>query len=143
MHTEHLQNVRPVLVAAGWLIGAAATSLLFLGLAGAGLLDPMDPDAVPVGWTVATVGLGFFVGGFFAGFRALHAPILHGLAIGVTSLVAWFALNVLAILFPSGEWEGLPPALTAALLLEQMVFAIAGAWLAYRLALQDQPEPED
>lgn len=143
MHTEHLQNVRSGLVATAWLIAAAVTSLLFLALVAAGLLDPAASDHVPVGWTVATVGAGFFVGGFFAGFRSLHAPILHGLAIGVTSLIAWFGLNVLGLVLFAGEWEGLAPTLTAALLLEQMVFAVAGAWFGYRLALRDQPEPED
>lgn len=143
MHTEHLQNVRPVVVTAGWLISAAVTSLLFLAIAALGVVDPAEGDAREAGWTISTVAAGFFVGGFFAGFRSLHAPILHGMAIGIASLVAWFGVNVLALFFPLAEWEALPPLLTAALLLVQMVFAVGGAWTGYRLALRDQPEPED
>lgn len=145
MHTEHLQNVRASLIAAGWLIALAVTSLLFLALAGAGAVDPNDTESRSGAlWALATVGAGFFVGGFVAGFRALHAPILHGLGIGIASLVAWFALNLLVLLLPGGAtWEALPPLLSASLLLEQMILAIAGAWIGYRIALRDQPEPEE
>ncbi|HUH12397.1 MAG TPA: hypothetical protein VMK65_04780 [Longimicrobiales bacterium] len=144
MHTEHLQNVRGGLIMGAWLIAAAVTSLLFLALASTGLLDTEDAEsAMAASWTLATVGVGFFVGGFFAGFRALHAPILHGIGIGIASLVAWLGLNLLAILFDGAGWEGLPPLLTATLLLEQMLFAVLGAWTGYRMALRDQPEPED
>lgn len=144
MHTEHLQNVRAGLLMAGWLIAAAVTSLLFLALASLGVLDPEDAEsAMAASWTLAIVAAGFFAGGFYAGFRALHAPILHGIGIGIASLVAWLAVNVLALLFDRTGWQGLPPLLTATLLLEQMLFAVLGAWAGYRLALRDQPEPED
>ncbi|MGH7482432.1 MAG: hypothetical protein ACRELV_09770 [Longimicrobiales bacterium] len=142
MHTEHLQNVRPLTVVTGWLIAAAAASLVFLAFAALNLVGD-DPGESGVVAAVA-VGVGFGVGGFAAGFRALHAPILHGIAIGLTTLAAWFILNVLAVaLFEEAAWSGLTPPLTAALLLEQVLAAIAGAWLGYRLALQDQPEPAD
>ncbi len=143
MHTEHLQNVRLTLVVAGWLIAVAVGSLVALTLASASSAPDGELATGPTG-TILTVAVGFFAGGFFAGFRALHAPILHGVAMGVASLVAWFALNLLARgASPSVEWEGLTPTLAAFVLLAQMAFAVAGAWTGYRVALRGQPEPED
>lgn len=140
MHTEHLQNVRPVFVASGWLIAVATVSLVYLGFAALNLVggDPGESAAI----AAVAIAVGFGVGGFFAGFRSLHAPILHGVAIGLTSLVAWVLLNLLAELTGEG-WSSLSAATTAALLLEQVIAAITGAWIGYRLALKDQPEPED
>lgn len=140
MHTEHLQNVRLSLVAVGWLIAVAVGSLVALLVAAAA---DAPSDAAGTGALLA-VAVGFFAGGFFAGFRALHAPILHGVAMGIASLVAWVVLNVIALLTtPHAGWEALTPALAAVVLLSQMAFAVAGAWTGYRVALRDQPEPED
>lgn len=142
MHTEHLQNVRPGLVVLGWLVAAACVSLIFLALTAIGLSgDPVSGGAVAA---VVSVAAGFAIGGFVTGFRAFHAPILHGVAIGLASLIAWFALNVLEVaVFPAGGWNSLSPTLTAGLLVEQVVFAVFGAWIGYRTALQGQPEPRD
>lgn len=145
MHTEHLQNVRPTLIGASWLLAVAVTSLVILALAGLGLTQEGDDESfAAIVWGLLAVASGFAAGGFFAGFRALHAPILHGVAIGIASLVVWFLLNVLLVLFfPDLRWQGLGPAATAGLLLAQMTFAVAGAWAGYRYALRDQPEPAD
>lgn len=138
MHTEHLQNVRPVWVATGWLVAVATTSLIALVLAS---LELVGPDgAAEALWAVVAVALGFWVGGFFTGFRALEAPILHGIGIGLTSLVAWFIVNLLTVPFPGLRWEALSPMLTAALLLVQMMSAVAGAWVGHRVALRGGAE---
>lgn len=143
MHTEHLQNVRPMLVVVGWLIAVAVASLVALTLASASSAPDGELGTGPAG-AILTVAVGFFAGGFFAGFRALHAPILHGVAMGIASLVAWLVLNLVARgTSPGVEWEALTPTLAAFVLLAQMAFAVAGAWTGYRLALRGQPEPED
>lgn len=139
MHTEHLQNVHFGWVVAGWLIAAAATSLVLIVLAGLGILGPEGLGAF---WSIVAVALGFWTGGLFTGFRSIDAPILHGVSIGVFSLIAWFALNVAVVLFfrSPASWQGLPPALTATLLLLQMVAAVAGAWTGHRIALRGGPD---
>ena len=78
MRSEHLTNLHPGWIVGGWLIAAAVTSGVYLGLVGAGLL-PTGSGAV-LGIAVA-MSVGFFVGGLFVGMRWSDAPILHGAAI--------------------------------------------------------------
>lgn len=141
MHSEQLSNVSPMPILMGWIIAVAATSALVFLLAAVGL---MSQEGAPTGWAVICVALGFFLGGYLTGTRDIEAPILHGVGIGLTTLVAWFVLNLLAALFVRdglGLAEGLPPATTAGLLLLQMGAAIAGAWIADRRALRGENLP--
>ena len=138
MHTEQLRNVHPLWVATGWLVAIAMTSLIALTLAALELVAP-DTEADATGALVSTA-LGFWLGGLFIGFRALRAPILHGIMIGLASIAAWFIINLLAIPFLSLTWEALTPLLTAALLLVQMTAAVAGAWVGHRIALRGGTE---
>jgi hypothetical protein len=139
MHTEHLQNVRPARVVAGWLVAIAMTSLAALAALGIAMIwtQAAELGTVP---SVLAVMVGFWVGGFFAGFRALEAPILHGIAIGLTSLVAWAGLNaIVAIASPGMQWDALTPGRTAAALLAQIVGAVLGALMGYNVALRGKP----
>lgn len=139
MHTEHLQNVTAGRVLAGWLVAAAITSLAALALVSMGLLSE-DTTAASTWWSVVAVLVGFFAGGFFAGFRAIEAPILHAAGMGLTSLIVWFVLNALAALFfRSWEWPSLTAEMTVALLLAQLVAAVVGALLGYNMALSGEP----
>lgn len=137
MHTEHLQNVTLGRVLAGWLVAIAVTSLVLLMLAAV--------DAVPLSgeatwWSVLAVALGFFGGGFFTGFRALQAPVLHGIAIGLMSLAAWVVVNLLVFGLAGQEsWAGLTPTLAIALLATMMAAAVVGALLGYNLAVVGKP----
>ena len=120
MHTEHLQNVRAVWVAAGWLVAIAAASLILLVLAGLGLTGT-DP-ATDALWAVVALVIGFWLGGFFT---------------GLASLVAWFLINLIVdLLLELAPWSALTPTTTAALLLVQMMAAVAGAWVGHRVALR-------
>lgn len=130
MHTEHLQNVSPFWVIIGWLVALAATSVVVLALGAAGLLEAGGSAGVPDWWSIAAVGIGFFVGGYLTGTRDIEAPILHGVGIGLTTLVAWFVLNVVAAAVSGHTWIGLSPTSTIGVLLLQMVAAVAGSWLA-------------
>lgn len=139
MHTEHLQNVTAGRVLAGWLVAVAITSLAALALISMGLLSE-DTTAAGTWWSVLAVLIGFFAGGFFAGFRAIEAPILHAAGMGFTSLLAWFVLNALAALFfRTWEWPSLTAEMTVALLLAQFAAAIVGALLGYNIALRGEP----
>ncbi len=133
MHTEHLQNVHPVRVLAGWLVSIAVTAvavfaLIFIGLMGA---EPGRDSA----WAVAAVVIGFLVGGWFTGFRTVEAPILHGIALGLTSLVAWVAVNLLvALAFGWDQWTGLTPNETVVVLLALIAAAVVGCLIGNQRA---------
>jgi hypothetical protein len=139
MHTEHLQNVSVVQVLAGWLVAAAVASLVALALIGTGVMQD-DTAASNTWWSLVAIAVGFTVGGFFAGFRALRAPILHAVAIGLMSLVIWFLLNLLASLaFPGWSWPTVTPEFAVAVLLLQFVAAAVGALVGHNLALRGRP----
>lgn len=138
MKTEHLQNVHAGWVAAGWLVAAAVTSLVLIALAGIGVVE--EGGIISAGWTILAVLIGFYIGGMFTGFLSMDAPILHGIAIGIFSLVAWLVLNLLATSFGGGSWQGLSPTATAALLLLQLAAAVGGAWTGHVIATRGGPE---
>lgn len=128
MHTEHLQNVHPLRVLGGWLVAVAATSVVVFGFIVLGFMDGAGGRGDTVG-AVLAVGLGFLVGGLFTGWRTVEAPILHGIGLGLASLVVWAVLNlVVGAVFGSGEWSGLGTTAALAVLLTQIVAAVAGCW---------------
>lgn len=126
MHTEHLQNVHPVRTMAGWLVAVAVTSVTVFGFIVLGLMGDASPRDTM--WAVLAVVVGFLVGGWFTGMRTVEAPILHGIALGLTTLVAWALLNVVAIALGIGEWTGLSPTATVLVLLLQILAATVGCW---------------
>lgn len=137
MHTEHLQNVKPGRVVAAWLVAAAVTSLAALALVASGMMGEDENATV---WSVAAVGIGFFVGGLFAGFRAIEAPILHASAMLITSLIVWFLLNALAAIALSiWSWAALTPQLAIGILLTQWVASMLGALIGHNVALRGRP----
>jgi hypothetical protein len=139
MHTEHLQNVHPVRVLGGWLVAVAITSIVVFGFIALGVLGEGDPlEGV---WAVLAVVIGFTIGGWFTGMRTLEAPILHGIALGLTSLVVWALLNLFMVLaFGSGEWTGLGETATLEVVLAQVVAAVVGCWLGTRGARAQVPQ---
>ena len=144
MHTEHLQNVRPVRVIAGWLVAMAVTALLALALEAAGLVyDPHQAGAA--WWSALALAAGFFAGGFFAGFSAMKAPLLHAVGIAVTTVIAAWLLNVLLALLATGsahlsvayEFEASVSIATALVII--LAAAIIGALLGYNIATRGKP----
>ena len=133
MHTEHLQNVRPVTVIAAWLVSVAVTSLIMLALVGLNLIDANTPSTRAA---MAAVALGFSAGGLFAGVRTAQAPILHGVAIGLFSLVVWFVLGLLTQSLLRGSVWDVGRDLTITAVIVQIIASIVGARLGYRLALR-------
>lgn len=142
MHTEHLQNVHPIRVATGWLVAVAVTSVVVFGFIVLGLMGgAVENDAL---WAVVAVAVGFLVGGWFTGVRTLEAPILHGIALGLASLVAWVILNVAVVLgFGMDEWTGLTPTSTVAVVLVQVVAAVVGCWIGTRGSRMRSAEVSD
>lgn len=142
MHTEHLQNVHPVRVGAGWLVSIAVTSVAVFGFIVLGLMGAESESDTT--WAVLAVAVGFLVGGWFTGVRTLEAPILHGIALGLTSLVAWAALNIVVVIgWGVEEWTGLTPTSTLAVVLVQVAAAVAGCWIGTRGARTRAAETSD
>jgi hypothetical protein len=131
MHTEHLQNVRPPWVLFGWFISVAIISLLALLLAATGMVDT---EASGGGlWGIVAIAVGFGIGGWLLGARAGVAPILHGVAMGLVSLLLWFLANLVAgKTLNAAEWMRGSEAYYAGLLITQIVAAIVGARLGSR-----------
>ena len=138
MPTEHLSNVSFASILIGWVIAVAVTSLLIFLLTAVGWM----PQDAPSLWAIVAVANGFFVGGYLTGTRDIEAPILHGIGIGLMTLVAWFVVNALATFFvDSDSYSGLSATAAAGLLLLQMIAAVAGAQIADRRALRGEDLP--
>jgi len=135
MYTEHLQNVRPGYVVAGWLVAVAVASFALFILVALGLADPESIGGGP--WVSLAMIAGFVAGGAFVGFRTGEAPILHGIAIGLMSIFAWVIINsVVTLFFTDQEWVSLSGVMTATAILVQIIGAVLGARWGYRLAIR-------
>jgi hypothetical protein len=125
MHTEHLQNVRPGWIMAGWLVAVAVTSVVVFGLVLLGFTGDAGPR--DTAWALVAVTVGFLVGGWFTGYGTQEAPILHGVAMGLTSLVVWLGLNLVMVMALRGaEWEGMGASAALAVILMQIIAAVIG-----------------
>jgi hypothetical protein len=138
MH-EHIRNVSPSWVAFGWFIAVSVTALILLAFASLGLVGEQPPGETL--WVALALLVGFFVTGFFVGTRVAAAPVLHGLGMGLFSLVAWILINLL-VGEPTGvtTWRSLDAYSLAGLLVLQGVAAIVGARLGVRF-LRTPPHP--
>ncbi len=132
MHSEHLKNLHPGWAIGGWLVSIAATSALYLGMVGIGILPVGTGTAVGI---LLAMGIGFYAGGLFVGFRWGSAPILHGVAITFLSIVMWF-VGALASPGAFAQWADPSPVLPG-IILVQFLAASAGGWTAYRLTGSD------
>ena len=131
MHTEHLQNVRPSWVFFGWFVSVAVVSLIVLTLLALRILSA-DATAGEAAWGVLAIAAGFLAGGWLTGARVGAAPILHGIAMGLVSLLVWFVANLLfGEALGATTWDG-NPAYYAGMLLLQMAAAGVGAWVGSR-----------
>jgi hypothetical protein len=93
MH-ESYRSLRWSWIGFGWFMAASITSMVLLALIAFGVIGA-EPDAEPL-WIAVALLVGFFVAGLFVGTRVAAAPVLHGLAIGLLSVVAWVVINVVA-----------------------------------------------
>lgn len=105
--SESFRSLRPSWIAFGWFIAAALTAGILLGLTVAGILG--EDAAGERVWVAVALALGFAVAGFYVGTRVNAAPILHGLGMGLFSLVVWLGLN-LFLGEPTGgaAWNAIP-----------------------------------
>ena len=130
MH-ESLRSVRWSWVGFGWFLAAAVTSFILLALDAVGILVMGDADETL--WVASALLVGFTTVGVFVGTRVAAAPVLHGLAIGAFSVVAWFAVNLFAG-EPTGQaaWTSLDPLASVGLMLLQTVAAVVGVRMGVR-----------
>jgi hypothetical protein len=120
MHSEHVTNLHPGWVLGGWLVSVAIASGAFVALAGLGFA----PDGI-AGPALA-LAVGFFAGGTFVGFRWSDAPVLHGVAITLFSVLVWFLGLVVAPGALSGSVRRGDAEVVLGAVLLQLIASVAG-----------------
>jgi len=128
---ESIRSVRLSWIAFGWFLAAGLTSLILIALEAFGVTGV--GAAAESLWVAIALVIGFSTTGFFVGTRVVAAPVMHGIAIGLFSLVVWVAIN-LFIGEAVGEttWRFLDPRTLSGLLVLQAVAAIVGTRLGVR-----------
>ncbi|MCG6988609.1 MAG: hypothetical protein LJF06_10555 [Gemmatimonadetes bacterium] len=130
MRSEHLSNLHVGWIIGGWLVAVAVTSGAYLALVGTGLF-PEGPGAI-LGIAVA-MAAGFYAGGLFVGNRWMDAPILHGVAMTLVSVVVLF-VGTLTLPEGFGAWSGSAPTVLGLILL-QLAASVAGGWTGRSTAM--------
>src|SRR5690606_18143065 len=79
--------------------------------------------------------VGFVVAGFFVGTRVNAAPVMHGIGMGVVSVLVWLVLNLFAGESVGGAaWDTVSGGVAAALLALQTAAAVVGTRAGVRFA---------
>jgi hypothetical protein len=128
---ESIRSVRPSWVAFGWFVAVAITSLVLLAMDAFGMMG--GDEQTESLWVAVSLVVGFTGAGFLVGTRVVAAPVLHGVAIGMFSVLAWVAIN-LFVGEPTGEaaWRDLDARTLSGLLVLQAVAAVVGTRLGVR-----------
>ena len=138
--SESVRNVSPSWIGIGWFIGAAITSFLVFVLIVLGLIQANAPTE-GMGVSLALL-IGFVIAGFVTGLRVRAAPFLHGLGMGLLSIIFWVVINLLAgEAMTNTEWSTLSVSLMAGLLVLQTASAIVGARAGVRFANRAEALP--
>ncbi len=127
MQSEHLTNLHPGWVVGGWLIAVSVTAALYLGGIGLGVVQA-GSGALP--WLVASMAGGFYVGGLFVGMRWSDAPILHGVAISLVSVVVWYLMTLVS---DTGTFD--QAGIVLGLVLVQLLASVLGGRMGRRVTL--------
>lgn len=128
MHSEHLTNLHPGWAIGGWVVAIAVTAALYLSGIGVGFVTADRGAAL---WIVFSMAVGFFVGGLLVGLRWSNAPLIHGMAITLFSVLIWFLFSLTG---PTGVAESVPMVL--GLVIVQLAAACTGGWMGRR-AMRD------
>ena len=124
MH-ESLRSMRWSWVGFGWFIAVCLTSAILLALEAFGLIAEGAPGETL--WVAVALATGFLATGIFIGTRVAAAPVLHGAAMGVASLIAWFLVNLLlGEPLDASAWGSLDPMALGAMLVLQAASAVVG-----------------
>lgn len=130
---ESVRSIRPTWIGFGWFLAVALTSVLLFGLTVLGIIRPEAPTE-GIGVAVCLM-IGFMVAGFFVGTRVNAAPTLHGVALGLLSVVVWLVLNLVVGEGLGGEaWDMISAEAALALLALQTAGAVVGARAGVRFA---------
>ena len=130
---ESVRSVRPAWIGFGWFIAIALTSLALFVMISMGIIRA-DAPTEGMGISLALLG-GFLVAGFFVGTRVNAAPILHGIGMGLCSLIAWLVLNLfVGEATDTAAWNAVPASVAVGLLALQAAAAVVGARAGVRLA---------
>jgi hypothetical protein len=132
MQSEHLTNLHAGWVIGGWGIAACVTAALYLGSIGLGLVQPGAGAGI---WISVSMAVGFFSGGLVVGMRWTDAPVLHGAAITLFSVLVWFLVSLAG---QSGGVESVQ--LVLGLVLLQLTASCTGGWMGRRVSLGGTPK---
>lgn len=127
MQSEHLTNLHPGWVIGGWVIAVSVTAALYLGGIGVGFVQPGGGAGL---WISVSMAVGFFAGGMVVGMRWSDAPVLHGAAITLFSVLVWFALTLTG---QSGGVESVQ--LVLGLVLLQLIASSSGGLMGRRITM--------
>lgn len=134
-------SIRPSWIAFGWFIAVAMTAFVLFALTAIGVVPQEETAGVDV-WVTGALVAGFFTGGFSAGVRVGESPVLHGLGMGLFSLVVWLGANLLFGEVASlTTWTALSLPIAAALLMLQTAAAVIGARAGVRWSRRISPRP--
>ena len=130
---ESVRSVRAGWIGFGWFIAVAVTSRVLMGMIWLGMIRAEAPTE-GLGVALALL-VGFFLAGFFVGTRVNAAPILHGVGMGLFSVIAWLALNLFAgEATDAAAWNAISSGVALGLLVLQTAAAVAGARAGVRFA---------
>ena len=124
MQSETLSNLHLGWIFGGWFVAVTVTAAVYVGGVGLGLASS---DTSVVVWVVASLAVGFFVGGLLVGMRWSNAPILHGAAITLFAVVVWFGLTLV------GGPEHVDSPIVLGAILVQLIASCSGGWTGKRL----------
>ena len=136
---ESIRSVRFSWIGLGWLLAFSVTSFLVIVLELLGVGGEGSPaESI---WVAGVILISFSVGGFLVGLRVREAPVLHGIGIGLFTIVAWVLINIF-LGEPTGTstWRSLEPNVLGGLLVLQAVAAIVGARTGVRW-VRSAPRP--
>jgi hypothetical protein len=132
--TERFSDIHPTWIAFGWFLSVAVAGFFLFLFIVLGLLttDTLEGGAV---WTAVAILLGFVGGGFLTGLRVAAAPVLHGIGIGLFSLLAFLVVNLVpGEALGASAWREIPISQAAGLLTLQAASAVVGARFGVRWA---------
>jgi len=126
-----LPFLRPGWIPIGWFVAACLTALAILALVSFGVLS--YGPAADNRWVAMAMVFGFLVAGFVTGTQVAGAPVLHGLGIGLFSLLVWVVVN-LFLGEPTDQtaWATLSARSAFTLVILQTAAAVVGTRLGVR-----------
>lgn len=130
--SESLRSLRWDWIAFGWFMAVAVASGILLAFNAVGSPESAGDESFAV---AVSLVMGFLLMGYFVGTRVVAAPVAHGVAMALLSLVAWLAANFLGgAVVGAITWWPIDQMTIVSLFLLQAIAAVLGTRLGVRRA---------